>query len=81
MGWKKALIFGGAVLVLAACDRATAPTALNRTGSTAAVKGSAKDTASASSTTISNTTTTLYGPLCSGYVITSGDSTVYCPDQ
>ena len=36
MSWKKALFLGGAVLLLAACDRATAPNALVREGGPAA---------------------------------------------
>lgn len=36
MNWKKAVFLGGAVLLLAACDRATAPNALVREGGPAA---------------------------------------------
>jgi hypothetical protein len=35
MGWKQTLILGGAVLLLAACDRATAPIANVRDGGAA----------------------------------------------
>jgi hypothetical protein len=36
MGWKQTLILGGAVLLLAACDRATAPITNVRDGGAAA---------------------------------------------
>jgi hypothetical protein len=36
MSWKQTLILGGAVLLLAACDRATAPIANAREGGAAA---------------------------------------------
>lgn len=36
MAWKKALFLGGAVLLLAACNSATAPNSLTRDGSKAA---------------------------------------------
>ena len=69
MGWKKALFFGGAVLVLAACsDSATAPTALTKA-----------DAPEASfllkpATTTTTTTTPLprIGPVCTGIVIRTG---------
>lgn len=35
-GWKQALFLGGAVLLLAACDRATGPSAQIREGKSAA---------------------------------------------
>lgn len=79
MGWKKALFFGGAVLVLAACsDSATAPTALDQ------VKGSANWTLSPTTSTTTSTTiikTDSSKTLCSGFVIRTGsesDSTSTC---
>lgn len=36
MGWKQTVILGGAVLLLAACDRATAPIANVRDGNVGA---------------------------------------------
>ena len=44
MGWKQTLILGGAVLLLAACDSATAPVANVRDGG-AAYQGKDKETA------------------------------------
>jgi hypothetical protein len=75
MSWKKAVFFGGALLVLAACGDATGPTspsALSRTGG-----NSAALTASPMPTTTTTTTTTLLQPstnpiLCSGIVIHVG---------
>jgi len=67
MGWKKALFFGGAVLVLAACsDSATAPTALRKA-----------DAPEASLLLKPATTTTSsplprIGPICTGIVIRTG---------
>lgn len=78
MGWKKALFFGGAVLVLAACSNsATAPTALDQ------VKGSANWTLSPTTSTTTGTTiiSTDSSSLCSGFVIRTGsesDSTSTC---
>lgn len=43
MGWKQTLILGGAVLLLAACDRATAPIVNARDGG-AAVNSTAAPT-------------------------------------
>ena len=45
MSWKRAVFFGGAVLVLAACDNATAPTSpgLTRLGGVSAASRKASD--------------------------------------
>ena len=73
MGWKKALFFGGAVLVLAACsDSATSPTALRQADApSAAWTWSTTDTTTSSTTTTSDTTT-VTDPLCTGVVIRTG---------
>lgn len=83
MGWKKALFFGGAVLVLAACsDSATSPSALRQSDGAASLKL----TPTATTTTTSDSTGTplpVIG-LCTGIVIRTGadaDSTsaASCP--
>ena len=71
MGWKKALFFGGAVLVLAACsDSTTAPTALRQTEAP-----EASYILKLSPTTTTTTTTSplpRIGPVCTGIVIRTG---------
>lgn len=71
MGWKKALFFGGAVLVLAACsDSATSPSALRQSNGAASLKLAPTGTV----TTTSDTTSTplpVIG-LCTGIVIRTG---------
>jgi hypothetical protein len=71
MGWKKALFFGGAVLVLAACsDSATAPTALRQAD---APEASLMLTPTTTSTTTSTTSPLpRIGPICTGIVIRTG---------
>ena len=74
MGWKKALFFGGAVLVLAACsDSATSPTALRQAD---APEASLLLLSPTTSTTTTTTTTTTplprIGPVCTGIVIRTG---------
>ena len=67
MGWKKALFFGGAVLVLAACsDSATAPTALR--------KADAPEASLLLKPATTTTTSPLprIGPICTGIVIRTG---------
>jgi hypothetical protein len=67
MGWKKALFFGGAVLVLAACsDSATAPTALT--------KADAPEASLLLQPATTTTTSPLprIGPVCTGIVIRTG---------
>jgi hypothetical protein len=57
MSWKKAVFFGGAVLLLAACDNATAPnspSALNRRD-LAAVSSTKNATTQTDSTTVPGT--------------------------
>jgi len=59
-------------MLLSACDQSvTAPTGLSRVESKAAAKTSSNG---AKTTTQSGTTTSDFGPGCSGYVIVSGDS-------
>jgi hypothetical protein len=72
MGWKKALFYGGAVLLLAACDRsATAPTSLVRVeGVQAAAK--AKPAKPAALPTLGILAAPV-GPSCSQVVIRTGD--------
>jgi hypothetical protein len=69
MGWKKALFFGGAVLVLAACsDSATAPTALRQADAPEA-------SLMLNQPTTTSTTSPLLpriGPICTGIVIRTG---------
>jgi hypothetical protein len=82
MGWKKALFFGGAVLVLSACDRVTAPTSsLSRHESApAAAKKNPATTATPSST--DGTYKPAGDPnnmgLCSGWSVRTGDSLSVC---
>jgi hypothetical protein len=78
MAWKKVIFLGGAVLLLAACDRATAPNALIREGgSLAAAKAPA---APATGTKTPGTRTTLSAG-CEGsyFVREGGDSTCVQP--
>jgi hypothetical protein len=75
MGWKKALFFGGAVLVLAACsDSSTAPTALRQADAPPAAF-----TLSAPTTTSTGTVTLppkpVIDPICTGIVIRTGVTT------
>jgi hypothetical protein len=89
MSWKKALFFGGAVLLLAACSDATAPTSLNRQRDiSAAAKSSPTTPIPTTSTPTTPTTTVLVDTdplldLCvnsSGYVVHTGlDGS--CPDE
>jgi hypothetical protein len=75
MGWKKALFFGGAVLVLAACsDSATAPTALRQADAPSAAWTWPTTTTSTttSTTTTTSDTTKVIDPLCTGVVIRTG---------
>ena len=74
--WKKALCFGGAVLLLSACDQSvTAPTGLSRVESNAAAKTSSCTTKK----TMGTTTTTSFGPDCSSVVIRTGEDTTCVP--
>jgi hypothetical protein len=73
--WKKALFFGGAIVLLSACDQSvTAPTSLGRVESTAAAKTSSTTT---TTTTTKRTTATSadLGPSCVGVIIRVGDTT------
>lgn len=76
MGWKKALFFGGAVLVLAACsDSATAPTALRQADAPSAAwtwPTTTSSTTTSTTSTTSDTTITVIDPLCTGVVIRTG---------
>ncbi len=71
-GWKQALFLGGAVLLLAACDRATGPTTTQiREGKSAA--NSLMLSPSSETTTTSDSTETL--DLCRNPVIISSGRT------
>lgn len=75
MGWKKAVFFGGAVLVLAACsDSATSPSALRQSNGTAAAKAlpMGTTTTTSDSTDISAPRTITSPGLCTGIVIRTG---------
>ena len=78
MGWKKALFFGGAVLVLAACsDSATAPTALRQASVPAAAfkLGLTTTPTTTTTTTLEPTLPPLpvIDPVCTGIVIRTGE--------
>jgi hypothetical protein len=76
--WKKAVFFGGAVLVLAACSDATSPTspALNRIDGPAASLTKKADSMSTESTTSSDSTNTISND-CNGVIIHWGtDGTI-----
>lgn len=77
MGWKKALFFGGAVLVLAACsDSATAPSALRQMSAPAtAAWGLPTSTTTTSGTTLVPTPLPVIDPICNGFVIRTGEET------
>jgi hypothetical protein len=79
MGWKQTLILGGAVLLLAACDRATAPIANVREGGVVVRKANTT-TPTEPPTTSSDSTgqTTLPEDCPSGISILSGDGEVIC---
>ena len=72
MTWKTALFLGGAVVLLAACDNATAPQPQLRT-----MHGAA---AASGKTTFDPSATTLSTSCKSGYSVSSGnsDSTSTC---
>jgi hypothetical protein len=75
MSWKKAVFYGGAVLVLAACDNATAPTSPSALTKVNGISASAvKKTAATPTTTSSDstTTTTSSEETCSSYLVHVG---------
>jgi hypothetical protein len=72
MNWKQALVVGGALLVLTACDQATAPQPqLRQTTQKAAANGGKNAPNTITPTTTTLTTQTL--DCRSGYSISSGD--------
>jgi hypothetical protein len=78
MGWKQTLILGGAVFLLAACDRATAPIANVREGG---IGGRANSSIPTEPTEplAEPIETELPGPdLCPGIVILSGEGEPVC---
>lgn len=77
MGLKKSIVFVGAVLVLAACDRATAPTGPLSAHDGPAAASKSKGGAPPSTTTMSSETSS------EGCVWVRGgsDSTLVCPEQ
>ncbi len=81
MGWKKALFFGGAVLVLAACsDSATAPSAMRQMSAPAtAAWGLPTSTTTTSGTTLVPTPNPIIGPICNGFVIRTGEESAAAP--
>jgi len=79
MGWKKALFFGGAVLVLAACDSATAPNARVRDGGASSALRTSPTTLTITRTALpTDTAGKIIDPLCSGWSVRTGDSTKTC---
>ena len=74
MAWKKALFLGGAVLLLAACSDATAPSALRQEGRAAAVVSPLDATGTLAPT--DGTMSLLDGDCRSGYYVRSGDKDV-----
>jgi|SRR3954470_4113424 hypothetical protein len=76
MAWKKALFFGGAVLLLAACSDATAPSATLRNGRPAAA-AIMRDGPTTQWAPADGTVNDLGDDLCrSGYYVRSGDRDV-----
>jgi hypothetical protein len=76
MSWKKALFLGGAVMLLAACSDATAPTPLRSGAPTAAIMSGA-----GTATSTSDPVVNIIGDDCrSGYYVRSGDKD-FCLDQ
>jgi hypothetical protein len=78
MALRKSIVFFGAVLVLAACDRATAPTgplSLHDGPAASARKDSSR------STTMSTTTTSSMTEGCVWWKGGDGDSTLVCEQQ
>jgi len=59
MSWKKAVFYGGAVLVLAACSDATAPSALTKVNGVSASSKSTTTATSDSTTTVAPPTAPL----------------------
>lgn len=72
MGWKQTLILGGAVLLLAACDRATAPIANVREGGAAVSVKAPTDSTTNTMPTVGPTS--IEPTSCSGIVINIGNS-------
>ena len=86
MGWKKALFFGGAVLVLAACsDSATSPTALRQADAPSAAWTWPTTTSTTTTTSTNDGSGTLLpklpliDPVCTGVVIRTGVSDPIAP--
>jgi hypothetical protein len=80
MGWKQTLILGGAALLLAACDRATAPIANVQEGSAATFARKGTDTTSTTSTTSTEGSGELLDPACRGSIsINCGLIDLSCP--
>lgn len=69
MAWKKALFLGGAVLLLAACSDATAPSSLTRAGS----KASDLSATSVNKSSLEEDATIFDSDCRSGYYVRSGD--------
>ena len=69
MNWKKAVFYGGAVLVLAACGDATSPTSPALTKVSGVSASSVKKASAASDST---STPTVPTSVCNGMVIHAG---------
>ena len=82
MGWKKAVFFGGAVLVLAACsDSATSPS-LRQSSAASSLKAPTGATGTITTTADSTGVTEpgfIIGGICTGIVIRTGTDTEPAP--
>jgi len=77
MAWKKALFLGGAVLLLAACSDATAPSALQQNrGRDAAIISTMDQNGVVGSDGTVNSLDIDVGECRSGYYVRSGDKDV-----
>jgi len=79
--WKKALFFGGAIVLLSACDQSvTAPTGLSRVeGTTAAARAPSTSTTTTKTT---KRTTAMDAGMCTdstGVIIKTGDDPSCAP--
>ena len=78
MSWKRAVFFGGAVLVLAACSDATAPNSLTKLDAAEAYSKTKTTSSTTTTTTTSTTPTATSTDECTAMVIHTGLTVISC---